>query len=589
MNLALYKYIKQVLKPYRLHLIGFLTVSFIWAILNTLTPYILKLLIDSAVNFKGPVENVFVEMKPYVLLYPFAWFLVFLNMRFLDFIKIKTFPAIREDILSSQFSYLIQHEYKYFQNNFAGSLTNKIVDLQSGIINILTIVDECYAQSIGLLIALCTLIVVHPIFGFILIIWVSLFLGITFYFLKPIQHLALIFAEARSSLMGKMVDSTTNIINIRLFARNNFESEQMHLSIKDCVQKDRDMLQKIMSMRIIGDISIILFLATNLWMLGSLYAKGQVSLGDFSFIITLSISILWNLGFLAGQFVNFSEEVGRCQQALKIIQEPIGIQDQSNAKPLHINNATIEFKNVNFNFNKDSLLFENKNITIPKGQKVGIVGYSGGGKSTFVNLILRLFELESGQILIDSQDIKNVTQASLRENISFIPQDTTLFHRTIMENIRYGKVDATDEEVMKAASLAHADEFIRGLPDGYYSLVGERGIKLSGGQRQRIAIARAILKNAPILILDEATSSLDSKTEEYIQRSLAYLMHDKTTIVIAHRLSTLIKMDRILVLDKGQIIEDGPHLELLNKNSLYKRLWETQVSGFLGDTLDNLD
>lgn len=586
MKPQLYRYSRQILKSYRLHLIGFLIIGFISASLNTLTPYVLKLLIDNMVNFKGPIQDVFVGIRPYIIFYPFSWFLLCINMRFLDFIKMKTFPSIREDILSSQFAYLIQHEYSYFQNHFAGNLANKIVDLQAGFINILTIIEDCYTQSITLVIALITLLVIHPIFALILIAWVLLFLGITFYFLKPIQYLSLIFAKARSHLMGKMVDGATNIINIRLFARNNYESKSMHQSIRDCVEKDRNMLQKIMYMRIVGDISIILFLSTNLWVLGLLYAKGQVSIGDFSFIITLSIGILWNLWYLTDHFVIFSEEIGRCRQALSVIEEPIGIQDCKNAKPLHIHEAKIEFKDVHFNYNEGKKLFKNKNIIIPAGQKIGLVGYSGSGKSSLVNLILRLFELESGQIFIDGQDIKSVTQTSLRENIGFIPQDTSLFHRSIIDNIRYGKIDASDAEVIHAAKLAHADEFIQQLSDGYHTLVGERGIKLSGGQRQRIAIARAILKNAPILILDEATSALDSKTEQYIQESLSHLMHDKTTIVIAHRLSTLTQMDRILVLDKGIIVEDGSHQELLKNNHFYKHLWETQVSGFLGDKPD---
>jgi ATP-binding cassette subfamily B protein len=585
MKPQLYPYIKQVLKPYRLNLIGFMAVGLIWACLNTLAPYVLKLLIDAAVNFKGPIQDVFLELKPYIIFYPFTWTLLCINMLFLDFIKIKTFPSLREDILSSQFSYLIQHEFKYFQNHFAGNLANKIVDLQGGIVNILTIIDDCYEQTVALLIALLILLMVHPIFALILIVWVILFLAITFYFLKPIEDLSLVFAEARSSLMGKMVDSASNIMNIRLFARSTYENTIMKQSIGDCVQKDRNMLQKIMYMRMVGDISILVFLTANLWTLGVLYAKGQVTLGDFSFIITLSISILWNLWFLTGQFVNFSEEVGRCQQALRIIEEPIGIQDAPHAQPLQINHAKIEFRNVYFHFNKGKSLFQNKSVIIPAGQKVGLVGFSGGGKSTFVNLILRLFELESGEILIDDQDIKTVTQTSLREQISFIPQDTSLFHRSIMDNIRYGNVHASDEDVMKAAFLAHANEFIQDLPEGYQSLVGERGVKLSGGQRQRIAIARAILKNAPILILDEATSALDSKTEQYIQESLNFLMKTKTTIVIAHRLSTLTQMDRILVFDKGRIVEDGSYAELLNQESLYKQLWETQVSGFIGDKL----
>ncbi|WP_291398139.1 ATP-binding cassette domain-containing protein [Acinetobacter sp.] len=228
-------------------------------------------------------------------------------------------------------------------------------------------------------------------------------------------------------------------------------------------------------------------------------------------------------------------------------------------------------------------LFFKINLSNTAGQKVGLVGYSGGGKSTFVNLILRLYDVTDGAILIDGQDIRDVTQDSLRENIAMIPQDPSLFHRSLMENIRYGRADSTDEEVIEAAKKAHAHEFISALPQGYDSLVGERGVKLSGGQRQRIAIARAILKNAPILILDEATSQLDSVTESLIQESLWELMQNKTTIVIAHRLSTLLHMDRILVFDKGKIVEDGTHSELLAKAGLYKTLWDAQVGGFLGD------
>lgn len=585
MRPKLFPYIKQVLKPYRWNLIGFMVVGLIWACLNTLTPYVLKLLIDTAVNFKGPVKDVFFELKPYILFYALTWFLLCINMRFLDWLKLKTFPSIRGDILSSQFSYLLQHEFKYFQNHFAGNLANKIADLQGGIINILSILDDCYAQVIGLIIALIILTLVHPIFALILLTWVILFLAISFYFLKPIQNLSLIFAEARSAVMGKMVDSIGNMMNIRAFARHAFECDRMNKVIQACCQCDRNMIKKIIWMRIIGDVSILLFLTTNLWMLGTLYAKGQVTIGDFSFIITLSISILWNLLFLTGQFVSFSEEVGRCQQALSIIDEPIGIQDLQDAKPLEVKQGRIEFKNVSFHYNEGKSLFQNKSVVIPGGQKLGLVGYSGGGKSSFVNLILRLFELESGQILIDNQDIKTVTQDSLRGQISFIPQDTSLFHRSIMDNIRFGRLDARDEEVIEAAKLAHAHEFIQDLPQAYQSLVGERGIKLSGGQRQRIAIARAILKNAPILILDEATSALDSQTEKYIQDALAYLMQGKTTIVIAHRLSTLTQMDRILVLDQGKIVEDGSHFTLIQKDGLYQRLWEAQVSGFIGDGL----
>jgi ATP-binding cassette subfamily B protein len=257
--------------------------------------------------------------------------------------------------------------------------------------------------------------------------------------------------------------------------------------------------------------------------------------------------------------------------------------DKPKATALNCTHGKITFDQVKFHYKGTEKLFQNKSIEIQAGQKVGLVGYSGGGKSTFVNLILRLYEVIDGAILIDGQDIRDVTQDSLRENIAMIPQDPSLFHRSLMENIRYGRVDSTDQEVIEAAKKAHAHEFIEKLKQGYDSLVGERGVKLSGGQRQRIAIARAILKNAPILILDEATSQLDSVTESLIQESLWELIQNKTTIVIAHRLSTLLHMDRILVFDKGKIVEDGTHGELLAKGGLYKNLWDAQVGGFFPD------
>jgi ATP-binding cassette subfamily B protein len=260
---------------------------------------------------------------------------------------------------------------------------------------------------------------------------------------------------------------------------------------------------------------------------------------------------------------------------------PHEIVDLVSAKPLKVTQGKIEFKQVSFHYDEGTHLFKNKNIIIPAGQKVGLVGFSGSGKSTFVNLILRLFDVESGEITIDGQNIKVVTQASLRENIAMIPQDISLFHRTLMDNIRYGRIEASDLDVIEASKKAHCHEFITQLADGYQSLVGERGIKLSGGQRQRIAIARAMLKNAPILILDEATSALDSMTEKHIQDGLHLLMKNRTTIVIAHRLSTLSEMDRILVFDLGKIIEDGTHETLINANGHYARMWQMQAGGFL--------
>lgn len=283
----------------------------------------------------------------------------------------------------------------------------------------------------------------------------------------------------------------------------------------------------------------------------------------------------------------FSEFMGNITQGLNIVLTPLGIADVPSAKELHVIKGQIAFDKVSFHHKGSEPLFDNMSIIIEPGQKIGLVGYSGGGKTTFCNLILRLYDVTDGRIAIDGHDIRDVTQDSLRANIGMIPQDPSLFHRTLMDNIRYGKSDATDAEVITAAKSAHADEFIVKLPQGYDSLVGERGVKLSGGQRQRVAIVRAMLKNAPILILDEATSQLDSVTERDIQDSLWNLMQAKTAIVIAHRLSTLLHMDRILVFDGGKIVEDGMHDELLACAGLYKTLWDAQVGGFLPEARED--
>jgi ATP-binding cassette subfamily B protein len=282
--------------------------------------------------------------------------------------------------------------------------------------------------------------------------------------------------------------------------------------------------------------------------------------------------------------VTFSELVGRCNQALWLIAEPHSIKDSPMAMPLVVTAGNLCFDNVSFAYRQNRLIFQNLSTTIHAQQRVGLVGFSGAGKSTFVNLITRTFEIQGGCISIDGQDIRDVTQKSLRQHISFIPQDTILFHRTLRENIAYGSPMATENEVIEAAKKAHAHDFITNTEHGYQTIVGERGMRLSGGQRQRIAIARAFLKNAPILILDEATSSLDSETEVAIHESLNQLMHNRTTMVIAHRLSTLMSMNRILVFEMGTIVEDGTHQELIDLGGIYARLWHTQIDGFIKTT-----
>lgn len=583
-SITLKQFFFDIIKPYKGYVLIMAFIGIYWAISNSLAPYVLKLIIDKVVAYQGDKALVFDAVKVYVILYLLLWTGVAGDMRFLDWVKLRTFPSIRYDILTKMFAYLEGHSHRYFQNNFAGSLSNKITDMQAATINIFTTLDDAFAQSIGLCIAILTMLLVHPLFAVILLIWAVSFILIAIIFFKPVRDLSNIFATSKTTLVGKMVDSISNIINVRLFSRNTYENTLIEEATFDTITKDRAMEWAIIKMRVFWDISIIVLIGVNLLMLLHMYGKNEVTVGDFSFIISLSISIFYNLWYLASQFVTFAEELGKCKQALSIISAPHEIIDTPWARPLKIKAGNLTFNNVSFHYEEGNQLFKNKNVTIPSGQKVGLVGFSGSGKSTFVNLILRLFDVESGSIMIDEQNIKEVTQASLRENIAMIPQDISLFHRSLMENIRYGRLDASEDEVIEASKKAHCHEFITELSTGYETLVGERGIKLSGGQRQRIAIARAMLKNAPILILDEATSALDSVTEKHIQEGLQSLMQDRTTIVVAHRLSTLSEMDRILVFNKGQIIEDGTHIALLKLNGHYAKMWHMQAGGFLPES-----
>lgn len=578
---SLSSFLIKTVKPYKRYLFLFIIIGLYWAINSALTPYVLKLIIDTVVAHDENRMAIWNAVGGYVFLYIALWIGFVIAMRSLDWVKLRLFPSLRQDLCNTMFAWLNQHSYRYFQNNFSGSLSNKIGDMHSGVISMLSTIDDAFAQFLGVLAALGMLLLVHPLFAGILLVWVLSFLGISWWFFYPIQRLSQTYSTTGTRVFGLWVDSISNIANIRLFSRNAYENQCIANAIAEVTSQDRSLQWMMMKMRIFWDISIVLFMGINILLLVTLYTRNQVTVGDFSFIISLSISILWNLWFLASQFVSFAKEAGKCKQALSIMETPHEIVDVKNAKPLIVSEGSIEFSDVTFHYHEGKDLFQNKNIVIPAHQRVGLVGFSGSGKSTFVNLILRLFDAESGEIRIDGQNIAQVTQDSLREQIIMIPQDTTLFHRSLMENIRYGRIDASDEEVIQASKMAHCHEFISELTEGYQSLVGERGIKLSGGQRQRIAIARAMLKNAPILILDEATSALDSVTEKYIQESLQVLMQNKTTIVIAHRLSTLSEMDRILVFDKGRIIEDGTHETLIHSKGHYARMWKMQAGGFL--------
>ena len=511
-------------------------------------------------------------------------FIIFDNVtwRTLGYLNYKYQAVIKNHIINQTFAYVLGSSTQFFHDNLSGRIADQITTLADNVEIILHRVSIDFLRGGSLLIvSFVTAYYVNVWFFYILLCWFVAFSSFSVWMSRRLVLLSDDHASMESQLSGQLVDSLSNQSNIRIFSQKSYEVGRMSQFLQLVQHAFQKKERFIVFLCGVQGGMIALMMGVSAFTLIHLYSKGLVNIGDFALILGLSMELGHMMWYTMFQVDQFNQALGKAKQSLNALAIAHDIQDKSNAGELVVPHGQIEFANVKFHYHGTYSLFQNKSVTIAAGQKVGLVGYSGSGKSTFVNLILRLYEVVEGQILIDGQDIASVTQESLRRAIAMIPQDPTLFHRSLLDNIRYGRLEATDEEVIAAAKQAHADEFISLLPQGYKVLVGERGVKLSGGQRQRIAIARAILKNAPILMLDEATSQLDSITESDIQDSLWTLMQGKTTLVIAHRLSTLLHMDRILVFDKGHIVEDGSHTELLGRGGLYQTLWDAQVGGFL--------
>ena len=577
-------FIWSFLKNHKWKIYGIFLATFIASLSTVLNPYLLKILVDTITTHNSHV--CFFSDKKYLIIV--ALFLILnicgnLIWRMINYLSLKTFPVVRASVFSETFSYLSLHSHQYFQDNLSGDLANKIQDIAEGIESIFEPLFSSIYIIFTVFIAIAIVYTINFYFALALIIWVIFFISISLTLSKGIISYSKDFAQIRSVLSGRCVDSLMNIFNVNLFARQRFEKGYLNNTSDEVVKKDIALRWKLLKLWTIQGFLATFILGAMIFILIFLYSKDIVTTGDFVFIISLTLTIIQQIFGTAELISRILGRIGICNQAIFLVYAPHTVVDVENTITFNIKKAEIIFKNVRFFYKKDNMLFKDLNITIAANQKIGLVGYSGSGKTTFINLLIRLYDLQNGEILIDGQNIKNVTISSIRENIAFIPQNPVLFHRSFMENIRYGRLDATDEEVIEAAKKAHAHEFILKTHKGYNSLLGENGIKISGGQRQRIAIARSILKNAPILILDEATSSLDSVTEGLIQESLEEIMHNKTVIIIAHRLSTLLSMDRILVFNQGKIVEDGSHKALLAKRKLYFTLWNSQIGGFLGD------
>lgn len=558
---------------------------FAWSLDQTLFPWLFGKIIDNFSNYKGLREIAWEHLKGPILAALALWVGVESCFRLGGIMMALTFPQLEKQIRVYLFSHMHDHSHSYFSNRFAGDIASKISDMVENVNQLVQLALTIFIPTF-LAIGIATFIFysLNSFFATILMAWVVIHIGIGIVYASRCAHYSHVHSETRSQLNGRIVDSLTNYFAVKIFGNKKYELGYIQgLQALEQKQNTQQLLY-IEKVRLVLGLFTLLGpgIALNSYAYWC-WSHHLITVGDIVLIFNTSWNIIMMLWWSSIELPNFFKQVGICRQALTLLQEPISLLNMPHAQDLKVTNGTIEFQNVRFQYGQATPLFSDKSVVIPAGQKVGLVGYSGSGKTTFANLILRLFDIQSGHILIDGQDIANVTQESLRQAVTLIPQDPSLFHRSLMDNIRYGRADASDEEVVEAAKGAHAQEFIMSLPEAYETQVGERGIKLSGGQRQRIAIARAILKNAPLLILDEATSALDSHTESLIQESLSSLMEGKTTLVIAHRLSTLLNMDRILVFDRGKIVEDGTHASLIAKKGLYKSLWEAQVGGFLPD------
>jgi ATP-binding cassette subfamily B protein len=491
---------------------------------------------------------------------------------------------IMAELYATTFTYLMDHSYHFFSSQFTGTLTRRVSKFVSAFETLFdSVMLQFFPTALFVVGAVVILFIRNHTLGLFLLVWVVLFVAFQIWVAKLRQPVRAARAKEDSKVVGMLSDAVSNHITVTLFAGNTFEQK----NFSDAVQQWRKAVSNSWTAdELIWAALALFFVVLNVGMLyGAVqfWERGLLTVGDFVLIQAYLLSTFQQLIGINRNLRRFYDGHADALEMVDILNTPHEIQDAAGAKELSISNGAIDFSAITFYFAEANPVLTDFTLSIPGKQKVALVGPSGAGKSTITKLLLRLYNVKVGAIVIDDQDIAAVTQKSLRELISFVPQEPILFHRSLMENIRYGRLQATDEEVYEAARQAHCHEFITAFPEGYNTFVGERGVKLSGGERQRVAIARAILKNAPILVLDEATSSLDSESESLIQQALEVLMQNKTVIVIAHRLSTIMKMDRIVVLQNGAIAAQGTHSELLEQGGLYHKLWSIQAGGFIVD------
>jgi ATP-binding cassette subfamily B protein len=537
---------------------------------------LIKMLVDAVVQASSTLD----ELWALVGHFGVVLLIELLTFRLQEWCALRYEPVLQNHVTTSVFKHVLQREYGFFQTQLAGNLAAKVDDLAVCIPALVSIVLYDYFVSLLLVgVAFMSLWKVSHGLAWAISCWALLTVATAVLITQRALQLAKYAAETAARIGGKMTDVFDNTLTARLFSMQAYALRQLTLLQAECVKANQKYRWLMLKFYVFQGASFQLYQVACLLLLVHMYSQHRVSAGAFAMILSTNLIITDGLWKMFERMQELNTLWGKISQAVQVLLAPTHIQDKPHATPLVVNAGIINFEQVTFGYSNASHLFRSQTICIAAKQKVGLVGYSGSGKTTFVHLIARLFDVDSGAILIDGQDIRDVTQETLREALTVVTQESNLFHSTILENIRYGKPDADDSEVIEASKKACAHEFIVQLPHQYDTSVGARGFKISGGQRQRIAIARAFLKDAPIVLLDEVTAHLDVATEQKIHAALAAWVRDKTALVISHHLDTLKNMDRILVFNRGKIIEDGTHHQLLVQGGHYTTLWNMRDRG----------
>lgn len=566
-----------MIRPYKCHYAIMLAAPILSSFYDFVNNYVLKMIVD---DFSRPGE-VTLDM----LYWPIALFIlaqVYLDVvwRVSDVAEWRSEPYVRQKILAKVYDCVQHAPYQYFQNTPSGSITSKIKGMLDGYDNFWAAMHHDFTPRLAnTLVLTATLAVVNVKVCLAVAVWALVFFVVMRKFSHTLDRLSYIAGNYRHDILGLMADNVTNIFTILSFATRKPELSRLNERIeKTFIPANIKVYKVSFFSNVIAAFLYWIMLITLLLYMIHLRSSNQASTGDLVFVMSITLKISWELWQLIQKMQIFMKNIGDFKAAFSIMDIPRDEPSDNHYPKLIIQKPSVTFDHVSFAYSENQPVFHELSLSIRAGEKIGLVGVSGSGKSTLVALLLRNFSPLAGKVLIDGQDTSQVAINSVRTQVAIIPQDIMLFHRTIFENISYGRMGASREEVMAAARIANIHDHIESLPEGYDSFVGERGVKLSGGQRQRIAIARAILKNAPILVLDEATSSLDAETEQFIQMSLERLLNksNTTVIAIAHRLSTIKHMDRIIVLERGKIVAQGSHEILVKTSELYKKLWEMQ-------------